>query len=136
APRELDDRLAPAELQAARRLELVTERAELIAGGVGDRRLEEHARSIEVTEAGGVDRLLQVHAEHQEIEQQLRMTLRLHRAAHQAEAHPRFVALAVGLRIGRRLRDETWNQRVERALPRRDRIRQPRLERESRAAVL
>ena len=37
--------------------------------------------------AGLDDRLLQVHPEREQVEQELRVSLRLHRAAHQAEAH-------------------------------------------------
>src|SRR5205823_14235318 len=64
-------------------------------------------------------------------EQHLHVALRLHRAAHHPEAHPWLLgALRVGL--GYKRRDE----RVERTLPRRHRIRETRLEREPRAAIL
>src|SRR6185503_8837518 len=85
--RQLDDYLTTTERIVARLGNLVSQAAELRAHRLTDRRLERHPRLAEMSEARRVDRLLHVHPEHEQIDQQLSMTLRLHGAAHQPKAH-------------------------------------------------
>ena len=98
--------------------------------------LERHVHTLQVTEARRIDRLLNVHPEDEQIQQQLRVSLRLHRAAHESEAHVWRVRASVSRRLRARLGDEARNERVERTLARRHGIRQSRLHRESCAAIL
>ncbi len=84
-----------------------------------------------MAEARRVDRLLQIHPEQQEVEQQLHVALRLHRAAHHPEAQPRLVS-AVCSRPG----DEGGDDGVKRKLARPDRVGAARLQREPRPAIL
>ncbi len=87
-------------------------------------------------EARRVDRRLHVHAEDEVIEQELHVPLRLHAAAHEPEAHVRRVPRAVRRRDGAGDGDEARDERVEGALPRRHRVRQPGGEGEAGAAVV
>ena len=79
-----------------------------------------------VLDARRVTGLLQVHAEVEHVDQDLHVTLRLHRAAHHAEAQPR---LAV-------LRGERGNDGVERTLARRVAVGMVLAQHELLAAVL
>src|SRR5437016_11955001 len=108
-PRQPHDRLGSAEGGGLGR-HLVAQRGERTSPCIGDRRLQRDAPPRQVPEAGGIDRLLKVHSEHDEVEQQLHVALRLHRAAHDPEAEPRGVsARAVGLRDERG--NDGWNGR-------------------------
>jgi hypothetical protein len=55
---------------------------------------DRHVHPAEMTKPRRVDRLPNVHPEHEQIDQ-LRAPLRLHRAAHQTEAHVRRVRAAI-----------------------------------------
>jgi hypothetical protein len=79
-----------------------------------------------VQDARRVAGFLQVHAEVDQVDHDLHVALRLHRAAHHAEAEPR---LAV-------FRHEGGNDRVERALARRVAVRAALLQHEQLAAIL
>ena len=82
-------------------------------------------------EARRVERSLRVHSVEQQVEQQLHVTLRLHEAAHHAKRRHQLVAAAVGRR-----RQHAGNDRVERPLPRAERIRVAVDERKVGAAVV
>jgi predicted dehydrogenase len=80
----------------------------------------------DVEEPGGVARLLDVHAEVDQVAEHLHVPLRLHVAAHHAEAQPGPAVLG----------DEARDDRVERPLVRLQAIGVARVEREQAAAVL
>ena len=83
-----------------------------------------------------VDCLLDVHAEHEQVDQQLGVSLGLHATAHQAKAHPWRVGAAIGRRRRTSLCHEAGDQRVKRTLARCDGVRQARIHRECSAAVV
>ena len=123
------NRLAPAELAAAGAfdLQLVAERRQRRAGGFGHERLDLHVAAGEgaLREPAGLERLLRRQAEVGDVGHELRVRLRLVPSAHDPEGDPRAVLL-----------HEPRDDRVERPLARRQRVRVVRLEREQRAAVL
>jgi hypothetical protein len=84
----------------------------------------------QVAEARRVEGLLQVHPEHEQVQQDLHVALRLHVAAHDAVAHERLLA------AGRGLRHKGGDDRVERTLAGSNRVRQPFVHRERGPAVL
>ena len=116
--------------------DLVPHRLELVDDAVGNGRLDDHAHAGLVAESSDVHRLLNVHPEYEHVNEELRMSLRLHSAAHQAERHVRLVAASVSRGVGTRLRDESRNERVKRTLARRHGVRQTWLHRESRPAIV
>src|SRR5688572_11756562 len=130
-PLQSHDRLRAAERDRGLLDENVSHRAECRAHSIADRRLERHALTGVVAEARRVDRGLHIHAEDEVIEQELHVSLRLHTAAHQPEAHVRLVATSV-----HGAGDEAWDERVERPFSGGDGIGQTGRERESRAAVV
>src|SRR5438477_12381575 len=100
---------------------MMAEGAQLVLHAVRDHLLDNHARRVHVAEPARVHRFLHIHAEHEMVEQKLDVSLRLHRSAHETEAHVRlFSALGPAAlpRVGaRRDWDKTGNQRVKGTFP-------------------
>src|SRR6266550_4302099 len=91
AAQELDDRLAAAELRRTSHRHAMTERTQPVLHAVGDCLLDDHTRRVHVAESARIHRLLHVHPEHEVVEEELYVSLRLHRATHQTETHIRLV---------------------------------------------
>src|SRR4051794_1815859 len=138
-------RIARAELHAARavvryclpvpearrpprqHLDLMPESGERIARLPRNRALHLHVAPLErrFREAPRLQRLLDVHPEVRDVDHELRVRLRLVPSAHDAEPDPDVVLL-----------HESGNDRVQRPLAARERVRVARLEREEAAATL
>src|SRR5258708_5903840 len=89
-----------------------------------------------MTESPRIHRLLNVHSEDEQVDQQLGVTLRLHSAAHQAKAHVWRIRASVGSGVCTWLGHEARDECMEWPLARRNRVRQPWIERESCTAIV
>src|ERR1700722_5221043 len=125
--RYVHENLNAAHILAADGSHRVAHCRELRADEIIQRRFQaQRIRHLRVTESRHVGRGLQIGAEIENVDQCLRMTLRLHVAAHQRPRHQRLPAM----------HHESRGQRIEWPLVRFDDVRALRAEREQRAAIV